>query len=97
MEMFIDLFKESVKRNKDKTAIVADMGSRAVTYDELDLISSKIARALVEKGVQREDIIPVLLPRSIEYEGAPFDPLMVDEPDINADIADRDAGGLGIF
>jgi len=30
-------------------------------------------------------------------EGVPFDPLMVDEPDINADIAHRETGGLGIF
>ncbi|MGI6711868.1 MAG: ATP-binding protein [Bacillota bacterium] len=30
-------------------------------------------------------------------EGVPFDPLKVDEPDINADIADRKVGGLGIF
>jgi serine/threonine-protein kinase RsbW len=30
-------------------------------------------------------------------EGVPFDPLTVDEPDINADIADREVGGLGIF
>ncbi len=30
-------------------------------------------------------------------EGIPFDPLMVDEPDINADIAEREMGGLGIF
>ena len=30
-------------------------------------------------------------------EGVPFDPLAVDEPDINAEIADRDVGGLGIF
>ena len=65
MKMFIDLFEDSVKRNGDKTSIVADMGNRTVTYAELDLLSSKIARALVEKGVKREDIIPVLLPRSI--------------------------------
>ena len=70
MKMFIDLFEDSVKRNGDKTAIVADMGNRTVTYAELDLLSSKIARALVEKGVKREDIIPVLLPRSIEYIAA---------------------------
>lgn len=30
-------------------------------------------------------------------EGLPFDPLTVDEPNINADTADRDVGGLGIF
>lgn len=30
-------------------------------------------------------------------EGIPFDPLSADEPDINAEIAERDAGGLGIF
>jgi serine/threonine-protein kinase RsbW len=30
-------------------------------------------------------------------EGVPFDPLTVDEPDINADLADREVGGLGIF
>ncbi|MDD4170005.1 MAG: ATP-binding protein [Desulfotomaculaceae bacterium] len=30
-------------------------------------------------------------------EGVPFDPLTVDEPDIDADIPDREVGGLGIF
>lgn len=30
-------------------------------------------------------------------EGIPFDPLTVDEPDTNADTADRDVGGLGVF
>lgn len=30
-------------------------------------------------------------------EGVPFDPLTAEEPEISADIADRDVGGLGIF
>ncbi|MDD2421262.1 MAG: ATP-binding protein [Heliobacteriaceae bacterium] len=30
-------------------------------------------------------------------EGVPFDPLTIDEPDINADLTDREVGGLGIF
>ena len=30
-------------------------------------------------------------------EGIPFDPLTIDEPDLNADVAARQLGGLGIF
>lgn len=68
--MFIDLFEDIVKRNGNKTAIVADMGNRTVTYAELNLLSGKIASALVQRGVKKEDVVPVLLPRGIEYIAA---------------------------
>ena len=33
----------------------------------------------------------------ISDNGAPFDPLSLSDPDISADIADREIGGLGVF
>jgi anti-sigma regulatory factor (Ser/Thr protein kinase) len=34
---------------------------------------------------------------TLEDEGAPFDPLKVEEPDITLSLAERGIGGLGIF
>jgi anti-sigma regulatory factor (Ser/Thr protein kinase) len=34
---------------------------------------------------------------TLEDEGAPFDPLKVEEPDVTLSLAERGIGGLGIF
>ncbi|SNT48365.1 amino acid adenylation domain-containing protein [Rhodococcoides kyotonense] len=50
----------------DPTADALVSGDRAVSYSELDRLSSQIARVLIERGVGPEDIVAIAITRSIE-------------------------------
>nr|AEG64696.1 LpmB [Streptomyces viridochromogenes] len=58
------LFGEQVARTPDAEAVVA--GERVLTYAELDAWSNRVARWLVDRGVQPESFVGVMLPRSVE-------------------------------
>nr|AEG64697.1 LpmC [Streptomyces viridochromogenes] len=58
------LFAEQVVRTPDAEAVVA--GERALTYAELDAWSNRVARWLIDQGVQPESFVGVMLPRSVE-------------------------------
>jgi len=53
-----------VERNPDGTALVSDTAS--LTYAELDVASSKLARALIGRGIGAEDVVALAYPRSID-------------------------------
>lgn len=50
--------------NPDGFAI--DFPEITLTYGELDILSGRLARRLLEKGVNRGDIVALILPRSLE-------------------------------
>lgn len=62
---YIELFKESVKRNANKTALVHN--GQKISYKELDILSSKIAHKLHKMGAKKGDFIAINLQRSINY------------------------------
>jgi fengycin family lipopeptide synthetase D len=66
-----EIFEEQVEKSQDNTAIVggwqfADSGTIALTYDELNRQSNKIAHLLHEEGIQKDIIVGILVKRSIE-------------------------------
>lgn len=59
-----DFLTNSAARLPDKVALVCD-GHR-MTYRDLDLMTNRLARALVEHGVGRGDRVAIFMPNSVE-------------------------------
>ena len=70
MDLFLNQWKENVKRYGFKPAVVDQDGKRETTYSELDDLSGRICAALKKKGVGKGDIIPVCLERRMEFLAA---------------------------
>ena len=60
----IELFKEQVKKNPDKIALV--FNDTKITYKELDKMSDSLATNLSKYNIKKEDNIAVFLDKSIE-------------------------------
>lgn len=56
-----ELFEEQAAKAPGKTAVIAS--DQTLTYDQLDKLSNRIANALIEKGIQKGDIVAFALPR----------------------------------
>ncbi len=56
-----ELFEEQVERTPDKVAVVAH--DKTLTYRELNEEANKIAHSLMEKGIGKDDIVGLMLPR----------------------------------
>ncbi len=64
-DSIVNLFEKAVENNRKKIAAVC--GNESVTYEELNKKADKIAKALLEAGVVKNEIIGVFLNRSIDY------------------------------
>lgn len=58
-------FEKQVKKNPTAVAIID--GNTKISYLDLDILSNQLANQLQRKGVQDEEIIAILLPRSAQY------------------------------
>lgn len=58
---------EVVRRVPAKTAVVDRLGTRRVSYAELDALANRFARSLRELGVGRGDVVAVQLPNCLEF------------------------------
>ena len=67
MKNYVVLFLESVQKNRHKAALIDKNGTRCTTYEELDILSGKIAAKLVAKGCGLGDSVIILLGRKMEY------------------------------
>ena len=70
MELFLNQWKENVKKYGSRPAIIDRDGKRETTYGELDNLSGRICTALKKKGVGKGYIIPVCLERRMEFLAA---------------------------
>ncbi|KAI1340805.1 hypothetical protein F5Y15DRAFT_406680 [Xylariaceae sp. FL0016] len=61
---FHQLFEHAISEYHDKTAIVC--GNRILTYQELNALTNRLARGLIQKGVRSGDIVGVALDRSAD-------------------------------
>ena len=59
-----ELFEEQVKRTPDSVALV--FNEKEMTYRELNEKSNQFARFLLKNGVKTEDVVGVMIDRSIE-------------------------------
>ncbi|MGX5357863.1 non-ribosomal peptide synthetase [Kocuria sp. KH4] len=65
---FHELFEESVRRHPGRTAAVQD--TRGWTYGELNARANRVARALLARGMQAEDVVAVVAERNLEWLAA---------------------------
>ncbi|WP_368857955.1 amino acid adenylation domain-containing protein [Streptomyces sp. 43Y-GA-1] len=66
---FPDLFEMQAARTPDTVAVVyeeTEDHSVELTYAELDARANRLARLLIERGIGPEDIVGLLLPRSVD-------------------------------
>ena len=82
------------------TAAVVAAGER-LTYAELNARANRVAHALIERGLEKESVVGLVLPRTAavpvcEYgvwkAGGAFLPMVPDYPDERIDFCLRDAG-----
>lgn len=59
-----DLFEEQALKYPDKVAVV--FREQSITYGQLDKRTNQLARLLREKGVKPNNIVPVMIERSID-------------------------------
>lgn len=57
----VDLFEEQCKKNPDKTAVVYK--EKKFTYAEIDEITDRIAGYVHSKGIGKEEVVSILIPR----------------------------------
>ena len=63
-ETVISLFEKQVEQTPEKVAIVCN--NKKLTYKELNEKANMLARDMLEKGVKQQDIIGIMLNRSLE-------------------------------
>ncbi|MGV9319165.1 non-ribosomal peptide synthetase [Streptomyces sp. NPDC003660] len=63
-----ELFEQRVRRHPD--AVAAVHGGREWTYGELNRRANRLARALVARGVGREDVVAVVTERNLDWPAA---------------------------
>ncbi len=95
----IDMFSEQVKRHPEKIAVVSPDAS--LTYAQLDALSNKVANVLIFEDVMPDDVIMVMLPRSVDVyiatlgilkAGAAYTIVNVKYPDERIEYIYNDAG-----
>ena len=73
---FLDEFQSIVRRFPDKTAIVDRGGKRSTTYEELDVLSRRIAAKLRKSGNLSGQAVMVCMDRRMEYVAAEIGVMM---------------------
>lgn len=87
--MLHTLFEAQVVRSPDVTAIV--LGSQRLSYYELNACANRVAHYLINQGVERDELVALYLPRSIDLivgilgilkAGAAYVPLDTNYPEV---------------
>ncbi|MEV6118592.1 amino acid adenylation domain-containing protein [Streptomyces sp. NPDC052109] len=66
--LFVELFEEQVRRRP--VSVAAAHGERRWTYRELDERSNRIAHALLDGGLDTEDVVAVVTDRTLDWLAA---------------------------
>lgn len=61
-ETVVSVFRRLAEEQPDKTAVV--FKDRSYTYREVDEISDRLAAYIISKGLQAEDVVSIIVPRS---------------------------------
>ena len=69
---YLTLLKQAIVENSERTAFVDQNGSRRISYDQLDKLSSKIAGKLHIMGAKTDRYVIVNMARSANYLAAYF-------------------------
>ncbi|MGE5343746.1 MAG: amino acid adenylation domain-containing protein [Candidatus Omnitrophota bacterium] len=100
-----NLFEDHVIKGKDHLAIIGST-SLQLTYGELNERSNRLAVALMEKGVQPDTIVAMMMKRSVEMiiailgilkAGGAYLPIDPDYPQDRIDYMLMDSGGQSVI
>ena len=92
------LFETQAKQNGGNTAFIAD--GKKLTYSELNSEANRIAHSLIEKGLNVDEPVGIILPRTTDVPiaeygimkaGGAFLPMLPDYPDERIDYCLRDS------
>lgn len=95
----VSMFEENVKNHPDKLAVVST--ETCLTYRMLNEMANRVANSLLFLGIQPDDIVCIMLPRSVETyvaglgvlkAGAAFTIVNVAYPDDRIEYIYNDAG-----
>ncbi len=95
----VSLFKKSAAKYPDRFAVIDN--DRHITFSELDMLSDRLAAGLLRKGIQREQLVAFMLPRTahiitcmlgILKSGAAFMPVDPQYPPGRIDYMIEDSG-----
>ena len=95
----VKMFEEKVDKFPDKTALIYH--DRELTYQQLNHRANKLARRLREKGIQRNELVGIMIDRSMEMlvgimgiikAGAAYLPIAPDSPLKRTDYTLKDSG-----
>lgn len=75
----------------DVRLIVEELASNAIEHGDIDRIDAQEHELCVDIGIRDH-----LLTLEFRESGAPFNPLNLPPPDLEADLMDRPTGGLGV-
>ena len=93
------LFEEQVEKTPDKIAVIAC--DKTLTYAELNVQANKIANALIEKGIQKNDIVAFQVTRKSDLidlmlgilkTGSSYMPIDPNYPQDRVDYMVKDSG-----
>ncbi|MFP3986557.1 amino acid adenylation domain-containing protein [Streptomyces sp. E11-3] len=96
-------FEQRVRRAPDAVALVCE--GQELSYAELNAAANRLARLLIARGVRREDVVAVAVPRSPELvvsllavmkAGAAYLPLDADHPQDRIAYMLSDAGAKAV-
>lgn len=100
MRSVLQQFKRTVAEHGDWTAVV-DQDGGVTTYAELDEVSSRVATYLKGRGIGRERLVAIKMPRSMGYVavelaaiklGAGYIPLDGNQPQERVEVNMRECG-----
>ncbi len=99
MSLLTTRLGQVMEQFRDKTLIIENFSGRSVTAGELKELSGKIAAALQAKGAGKGAIVPIILPRCIDYvaaeigalrAGCGYAPLLPEYPPDRVDYIKKD-------
>lgn len=100
----VDAFKNQVPRYPENIALRDD--EKELTYAELDALSDRLAKRLVEKGIEKGDVVSILLNRSanamiamlgVMKAGACYLPIDVSHPEDRIRYYISDSGSKAVI
>ena len=66
----IGTLKQTAKESPDRIAIRSSANEEGITYSELDEYTGRIAGALKDRGIGKDDVVMAVLPRDIHSVAA---------------------------
>jgi serine/threonine-protein kinase RsbW len=99
--------KELGRIRDELESLMLDLAFEAESRSDIQLVCEEVLANIIQHGLPESEVRHRLrfafvfdgqsLTLSFEDDGRAFDPLMVEDPDLDAEESDRQIGGLGVY